>query len=420
MTLSKSSYKGARDYHPQEKAVQNYIFNKWRQVVESFGYQEYGIPLVEPLELYQAKSGTELASDQAYSFTDKGGREVTIRPEATPSISRMVAGARQELAYPARLFSIANYMRYERPQKGREREFWQLNIDTFGADGISSDAETIWLAEKLLTSFGATDEHFTILISHRGLLKDLLMNFVGLSEDQLQPLTKLIDNKNKISSEDFQRGVAGIITDHKQLEGFNKIISASSPSEIEEIAGPSQYLGEIKELFQILASLKVTAASFDITLVRGLDYYTGTVFEVVDNSPGNNRSLFGGGRYDGLVELFGVEPISAIGFAPGYTTTELFLQTHDLLPEIPPSIDVYIATLDNQSVTSFELADYLRKKGYSVDVDLSGRKLDKKIKSALKKNAQYLAVVGLNEAKTGEYSLKNLKTGEQEAVASFK
>ena len=420
MTLSKDPYKGTKDYYPQEKAVQNYVFNKWREVVQSFGYQEYGLPLLEPLDLYRAKSGTELASDQAYSFEDKGGREVSIRPEATPSVSRMVAGRRQEMAYPARLFSIANYMRYERPQKGREREFWQLNVDAFGADGIPADAETILLAEKLLTSLGATAKDFTILVSHRALLNDALANYVGLSENQIKPLTKLIDSKNKISEETFTRGVQEIISNEAKQAKLLNLIAAKNLQEVKNLIGDTENVVQTEELMQALTKLNVQSVKFDITLVRGLDYYTGMVFEVVDNNPENNRSIFGGGRYDGLVEMFGVESISAVGFAPGYTTTELFLRSHNLLPSALPGIDVYIATLDDQYIASYKLAEILRAQNYKVDVDASSKKLDKKIKLANKKNAKYLVVIGASEAETGEYTMKNLSTGEQEAVASFK
>ena len=152
--LSTQSYKGTRDYYPDDKRLQNYIFNTWRRTVESFGYEEYGTPMLEPLEIYMAKSGQELAGEQTYTFEDRGGRQVAIRPEMTPSISRMVAARRQELAMPTRLYSIANFMRYERPQRGREREFWQLNADLFGVDSVEADAEIIELSHTCLMNFG--------------------------------------------------------------------------------------------------------------------------------------------------------------------------------------------------------------------------------------------------------------------------
>lgn len=419
MTLSKIPYKGTRDYFPEEKTVQNYIFAKWREVCESFGYQEYGIPLLEPTELYLEKSGTELASDQAYSFEDKGGRMVSIRPEATPSVGRLVAQRRQETAYPARLFSIANFMRYERPQKGREREFWQLNVDTFGADSLSYDAETIWLAEKLLKVFGATDENFSILVNHRQLLNDILLNDVKLSKEQIKPLIKLIDSKNKMSAEAYDGAVSEIVGDDEKKQRLELLLSQETPEELEKQVGQNLYLDELKQIFALLGALGVSSAKFDLALVRGLDYYTGMVFEVVDNDPENNRSLFGGGRYDGLVEMFGVEPITAVGFALGYTTTELFLRTHGLLPDIDAGVDYYIAVLDEQMATGMSLAENLRKKGYKVDVDLSSRKLDKMIKSADKKLAKNFVVVGNNEAQSGNYAYKNLKTGKTKSLDSL-
>ena len=154
-TLSSQPYKGTRDYYPEQKRVQNYIFNTWRTVVERFGYEEYGAPMLEPIEIYAAKSGQELVNDQTYVFTDRGDRTVAIRPEMTPTVSRMVAARRQELAYPARLYSIANFMRYERPQRGREREFWQLNVDLFGVDDVAADVEVIAIADSILKEFGA-------------------------------------------------------------------------------------------------------------------------------------------------------------------------------------------------------------------------------------------------------------------------
>jgi histidyl-tRNA synthetase len=155
MALSAQPYKGTRDYYPEDKRLQNYIFGVWRQISERYGYEEYGAPTLEPLEVYAAKSGDELANEQTYTFTDRGGRIVAIRPEMTPTISRMVAARRQELAYPARLYSVANFMRYERPQRGREREFWQLNVDVFGIDTVAADAEIIMMAEAIMKQFGA-------------------------------------------------------------------------------------------------------------------------------------------------------------------------------------------------------------------------------------------------------------------------
>ena len=166
--LSSQPYKGTRDYYPEDKRVQNYIFDTWKRVVERFGYEEYGAPILESLDIYAAKSGQELVNEQTYVFTDRGGRTVAIRPEMTPTISRIVAARRQELAYPARLFSIANFMRYERPQRGREREFWQLNVDIFGVDNLAADVEIITIADAILKEFGARASDYKIRICYSG------------------------------------------------------------------------------------------------------------------------------------------------------------------------------------------------------------------------------------------------------------
>ena len=203
-TLSPQSYKGTRDYYPADKRIQNYIFTNWKRVAMRYGYEEYGAPLLEPLEMYTAKSGQELANEQTYSFTDRGGRTVAIRPEMTPTISRMVAARRQEMAYPARLFSIANFMRYERPQRGREREFWQLNMDIFGAEGALPESEIITMGAEFLKEFGATDDMYVIKINNRKVINFMMAQYLGLDAIQAQLMIKLFDRKNKISTEDFR------------------------------------------------------------------------------------------------------------------------------------------------------------------------------------------------------------------------
>src|SRR3990167_8055548 len=185
-SLSSQGYKGTRDYYPEDKRIQNYIFNIWKKTAESFGYEEYGAPLLEPLEVYAAKSGNELANEQTYSFIDRGDRRVAIRPEMTPSISRMVAARRQEMAYPARLYNISNYMRYERPQRGREREFWQLNADIFGAEGVVADAEIIGLCYEIMKTFGATEKMFAIRINNRKLIDTMMSSYLELDGVQSQ------------------------------------------------------------------------------------------------------------------------------------------------------------------------------------------------------------------------------------------
>ncbi len=414
--LSSQPYKGTRDYYPEEKRVQNYIFATWRSVAEQFGYEEYGAPTLEPLDIYTAKSGQELANEQTYTFTDRGGRIVAIRPEMTPSISRMVAARRQELPYPARLYSIANFMRYERPQRGREREFWQFNLDIFGVDSIAAEAEIISMSDAVLKAFGAKDEDFVIKINNRKLINFMMAQYLGLDAVSAQLMVKLFDRKDKISQDDFTDQARGILGEDAD-EGLKKIeilLSANSMADLPVEIRNSSSVVEVQELFTLLERAGVKSSVFDITLMRGLDYYTGTVFEVFDTRPENTRALFGGGRYDGLVGLFGAEPISAVGMAPGGTAIENFLEVHKLVPELISNTDIYMVVMGDAGRSASKLARDLRARGVNVELDITDRKLDKQIKTAVKKKIPYMLFIGDNEVQSEVYTIKDtVSTDEQ-------
>ncbi len=417
--LSSQPYKGTRDYYPEQKRVQNYIFETWKRVVEQFGYEEYGAPILENLEIYAAKSGQELVNEQTYTFADRGGRTVAIRPEMTPTISRMVAARRQELAYPARLFSIANFMRYERPQRGREREFWQLNVDLFGVDGVAADIEIITMADAILKEFGAQKGDYVIRVNNRKFIHYMMAEYLGLDITAAQQMTKLFDRRNKITEQDFDEQ-ALLILGESQAEDIAKIkqiLDAKDIPSLPEELQKASALAEIKTVFDGLAAAGVDGAVFDASLMRGLDYYTGTVFEVFDTHPDNNRSLFGGGRYDGLVGLFGAEPISAVGMAPGNTMIENFLDVHGLLPENTSRTDIYMVVINDEALNAAQgVARQLRAGGVNVEVDITGRKLDKQMRAAMKKNIKDLLFVGAKDIEAGEYSLKNLESGAEASL----
>jgi len=420
-TLSSQSYKGTRDYYPEDKRVQNYIFNTWKKVSISHGYEEYGTPLLEPLEVYTAKSGQELASEQTYSFTDRGDRVVAIRPEMTPSVSRLVAARRQEMAYPSRLFNISNFMRYERPQRGREREFWQLNVDIFGDDSALAEAEIITMGSEFLTSFGATHDMFTIKINNRNVINFMMAHYLGLDAIQAQLMIKLFDRKSKIPPENFRDQAIEIFGEADAPDGLKKIsalLGAKNMAELPESILESDAVKQVQELFTQLEKSGIKNAVFDITLMRGFDYYTGTVFEFFDNDPENRRSLFGGGRYDGLVGLFGAEPLSAVGMAPGLTMTELFLQSHSLLPKLSSTTEVYIVVIGEVSEDAHQLASKLRREGVSVELDLTDRKTDKQVKTAIKKTIDNILFVGEEEVQSESYTLRNT-TNNKEQKLSF-
>lgn len=419
-TLSTQSYKGSRDFYPAEKRVQNYIFDVWKRVSERFGYEEYGAPLLEPIDVYAAKSGQEIVNEQTYQFVDRGGRNVAIRPEMTPSIARMVAARQQELGYPARLYNIANFMRYERPQKGREREFWQLNTDIFGVENTAADAEIIKLADSVMQEFGAKRDMYTIRINNRELINFMMAQYLRLDAVQAQLMIKLFDRKGKISHEQFRDQALEIFDKEYASEGLRKIaklVSASTMADLPSEILESEAVKDVQQLFTQLAEMKITNAKFDITLMRGLDYYTGMVFEVFDESSDNNRSLYGGGRYDGLVTLFGGVATPVVGMGMGATTIEEFLRGHKLLPEFTSSTDIYMVVLGDVQKPAEKIADELRSEGVNVAVDITGRKVDKQIKSAVKIQVPYILFVGEQEVADEAYKLKDIKS-ESETKAS--
>lgn len=418
--LSTESYKGARDWYPEQLRIRNLIFHTWQSVVKSYGYEAYDAPLIEPIDVYEAKSGQELVSEQTYSFVDRGDRHIAIRPEMTPSVSRMIAARRQEVAMPARWYSIAQFMRYERPQRGREREFWQLNCDLFGVEGAAAEGEIITMGAEIMKKFGATDDMYIIRVNNRRIINFMMAQYLGLDGVQAQLMIRLFDRKNKIAPEAFRDQTVEIFGADRAHDGLQKLaqlLAAKTMADLPETIRESDAVKEVQQLFTHLEHAGVKNAIFDITLMRGLDYYTGTVFEFFDTHPENARSLFGGGRYDGLVGLFGTEPVSAVGFAPGLSMMELFLDVHGLLPKLTTATDIYMIVIGENLHAAQKLASKLRAENLNVEVDLSGRKLDKQLKTAVKKKIPYIMFVGDEELSKELYPLKYLSTGEEKTIS---
>lgn len=418
MSLSTQPYKGARDFYPEDKRLQNYMFSKLRAVAERFGYEETDAPVLEPLELYLAKTSEEIVTEQAYSFEDRGGRKVMLRPEWTPTISRMVAARRQELPYPMRLYAIPNLWRYERPQRGRLREHWQLNVDIFGVDNLAADQEIITVADQTLRSFGAKPDMYTIKLNSRKLVNALLHDELGLDATQAQTMIRLIDRMHKTSRAEFVGQLEAILVPSQREAGVgSRLLQFLEASSLEALRVSPYTQGPIAELSQLLGLLAdagVTNAQFDATLMRGFDYYTDIVFEVFDNHPDNNRSMFGGGRYDGLVAMFGVDPVPTVGFGMGDVTLRNFLEIHGLLPKLPPETEVYVVLIGDVYARSMRAIQELRRMGVRVAVDSTGRKPDKQLKTALKKGIPYALFIGENEINESQYMLKDLRTGQEE------
>lgn len=418
MSLSTQPIKGARDFYPEEMRLQKYIFGVWRSVCERFGYEEYDAPILEPTDLYLTKGNEEIIADQTYSFTDRGGRNLTLRTEMTPSVSRMVAAKRQELGYPLRLYSIPQCWRYERMQRGRGREFYQLNVDVFGGGDLPDDLEVIQVADAIMQAFKAKRDMYIIQINSRKLTKFVFWEQLGIRDTQYETLVRLIDKLEKMDRAEFIGLLDGVLTEAQRNDGLNEQIMAfletKSLEELPEKVRSSEEVEEIQSLLGHLKDLKITNAQFVPSLMRGFDYYTNITFEVVDTNPDNSRSMFGGGRYDGLVGMFGVEPVPTVGFGMGDITLRNFLETHKLLPEFNPVTDVYVAFIGVDTVAGQRVASELREMGLNVAVDTTGRKLDKQIRSAAKLGIKHVMFVGQQEIDSEQFSLKNLVTGQEE------
>ncbi len=413
MALSKQPYKGARDFYPADKRVQKYLFSVWRTVCERFGYEEYDAPILEPLEIYLAKTGEEIVNEQTYTFEDRGGRNVVVRPEMTPTVSRLVAARRQELAYPLRWYSIPNLWRYERPQRGRLREHWQLNVDLFGVAGIEAELEMITLVDAIFKAFGADEGMYEIRLNSRQLMDIALRQYLHLTESEAHDIRRLIDRMHKLDHDKFIAMADGICSPKARqtgvVERLLSLLSAGSLDELPQELQAHDSVNELNKMIRLLKQAGISNVKFDVSLMRGFDYYTDIVFEVFDKHPDNNRSMLGGGRYDGLVGLFGVNPIPTVGFGWGDVTLANFLELHHLLPKLTPETDIYVVLAGDVGTKIQKPVDELRQAGLNVAVDLSGRKLGDQLKAAAKKEIPFALVIGEEELAEQKFTLRNLK-----------
>ena len=350
-----------------------------------------------------------LARQQA-TIEDRGDREVTLRPEMTPSVARMVAGERQNLSFPLRWYSIPNLFRYEKPQRGRLREHWQLNVDLFGLDNSEADAEIITIAYNVMKKFGAQDSDFIIKLNSRKLLNDFYRHF-SLTEEESQKVAKLIDKKNKIPEDVFVLSLAEVVS-----EKADEIVRVLSSSEkfLNIIGQNNTHADELVSLIEKLEKSGVKNIVFDPTLMRGFDYYTGVVFEVFDTHPENNRSVFGGGRYDDLLDIFDSPKVPAIGFGAGDVTARDFLESHNLIPTYSPSTQLYIATLEPKYFDNARsVAESIRAEGIHVSINITEKKVGDQIKMANKQKIPYVLAIGENEVTSNMYTLKHMETGTE-------
>lgn len=399
--LSVEPYKGVRDFYPEDQAFMNYLFGIMRMTAERCGYVEYHASVLEPSELYKSKGAEneEIINDQSYTFLDRGEREVTLRPEMTPTVARMVAAKRRELGFPLRLYTIANVFRYERPQRGRLREHWQFNADIFGSRSAAADAEVIAVAYGLMRALGAQNDDFIIRVGSRSFINGVIAQ-ENLTEEQGRRLLGLLDRKAKMPPEQFNDALHELGLSLRRLE--------------------SQPPADITETIQKFADQGVDNIVWDPSIVRGFAYYSGMVFEVYDTHPDNNRALFGGGRYDNLTGMFDDERIPGVGMACGDETLRLFMESRNLIPPFAPPTQVYVA------VTGPELAyaaqtfsgQYLRQNGINAAVDFGDKKLADQIKTASKHRIPYLVVFGEEEERTGQFTVRDLNTGDEQTLSA--
>ncbi len=407
--LSTEPYKGVHDYYPEQWAKTSAIFDTIRGVLKTYGFEEYQASTLERAELYESKTSEEIVNQQTYTFTDRGDRRVTLRPEMTPTLARMIAGKRRELVFPARWFSIGNRFRYERPQKGRSREFYQADVDMVGLGDARAEGEVVVVASSVLRAFGATSSDFRIRVNSRALI-NAAGESLGLSADEVTSYLSLIDRKDKITPEAFETERAAFR--REGVDPLELIEKRTDPATDAEYA-------KILELIEAWKARGIDNVVFDPTIARGFMYYTGLIFEVFDTNPENPRALLGGGRYDRLVELFGVDPIPAVGFAIGIETLTDFLETHDLLPQSSSAPTLFIGTPTSADFSVAQTyADSLRAQGVCVIVNTSEKSLGDQIKEALRRGIPYFVAFGQNEKDTGRVKVKTLSASAEEEISS--
>jgi len=405
--LSTDPYKGVRDFYPDDWTLLQAVFERARTTLRTYGFEEYQASPLERAELYESKTSEEIVNEQTYTFTDRGDRRVTLRPEMTPTLARMIAGKRRELVYPCRWFSIGNRFRYERPQKGRLREFYQIDVDIIGIEGAQGELEAVQIAHALFTAFGAHENDFVIRVNSRTLL-NAACTACELTETEATAYIGLLDRMNKLSPDAFEEARAPYRKNG--MDPLECIEAKQNPEVLKEFEA-------LSVLIQTWHTRGLTNVVFDPSIVRGFLYYTGLVFEVFDTNPENPRALMGGGRYDGLVSLFGGEPIPAIGFAVGDVTLVDFLRTHNLLPKLSSAPKVCIGIPSPEDRNSAEVyAQSMRDAGVSTIVYAGKKGLGDQVKEAVKRHIPYFIAYGASEEASGTVKLKILEESREEEM----
>lgn len=403
-----SSVKGTRDFYPEDMAVRNWIYQKMKEVSELFGYVEFDGPFLERIDLYAAKSGEELVKEQAFVFPDRGGDLITLRPELTPSLARMIAQRQKQLVFPQRWWSFGPFWRYERPQKGRTREFFQWNVDMLGADSAESDAELIAVCATFFQKVGLNPEQVKIFINSRELM-DLVLKKLGINPNLKLSVFRLIDKKDKLSAQAWQEFALSLGLTEEQFIGLKEVLGNK------ELWKESQSLAS---LFNILEKMNLNHyVEFDPQIIRGLDYYTGVVFEARDMDK-EGRAILGGGHYGNLVGDVGGDILPGVGFAMGDVMIRLVLEKYNCLPEYQSSTaKVLVTVFDNGFYeNSLKLANRLRKANIPTILINESMKFQKQLKFADRIGVPIVLILGPEENEKKQIIVKNLKTRVQENI----
>jgi histidyl-tRNA synthetase len=404
--------KGTRDFYPKSMAFRNWLYSAIRNVSETFGYQEFEAPLIERFELYAAKSGEELVNEQSFVFKDRGGEMVVLRPELTPSLARMIATRGRELTRPIRWWSFGPFWRYERPQRGRSREFFQWNIDLLGVVSPQADAEIVAVIATFFKSLGLSPKQVRIGVNNRRFAESQLES-LGIPITANTDIFRLIDRKEKMDDVAWFDYGRSLNISQKHLDGIqrklkDKVVWKNSP--------------ELVEFFSACEALDVIEyVDFEPTVIRGLDYYTGTVFEARD-ADGSERSILGGGRYDNLVADVGGEPISGVGFAMGDVVIKLVLEKYGLIPELNPSpVDILVTTFDESlQESALTLTTEIRNANFKVEWYPQASRLSRQLKYADKQGIPIVIILGPEEIEASCVTIKDLSGRTQEKVSKDK
>jgi histidyl-tRNA synthetase len=411
--------KGFSDIYPEEMAAYREVIDTIEDTARGYGFREIGTPAMEPAEMYIDKSGEEIV-EELYAFEDRGGRHVSLTPELTPTVARMVAARGQELAKPIKWFSTRPFWRYEEPQQGRFREFYQTNVDIFGSTDPAADAEILAFGADTLTGLGLTAEDFEFRVSHRDILGELLRSFEGSVD--VRNAIRAVDKSEKVDHEEYiQLLVEAGLTDD-QADTFVNLL-ATGNDDLEELVA---FTDSVEPAVENLQAVLSAAEDFgvreycDISLetARGLDYYTGVVFECFDAEGEISRAIFGGGRYDDLIESYGGPEMAAVGVAPGVmnSTLPLLLQRAGVWPAEELSTDYYVLQVGDTRPVAARIARQLRERGHVVEADVSGRSFGAQLDYADSINAETVVIVGEQDLANDEVTLKEMESGDQQQV----